>query len=346
MKKNTLATLIELAINEDLDNIKQNAAESVFIFDRLVLKGQSSTLFAPPNAGKTLLIINQLKQAHAAGLTNDLSVFYINADDTQNGVIEKTEILESIGVHVLVPGYNGFESHSLLAILDGLSDDDAAKDVVIIVDTLKKFADTMDKKHMRRFGITVRDFVMRGGTFIGLGHTNKNRDGDNKLVYSGTSDLVEDVDCIYMMDIKYDNTDENGTQTKHIQLINQKLRGNNALELTFAYQKAENLKYVDMINSVRNIDENTHKKAKSLQDEVFKYNDYLDKYPDAVSLIKSVLDGNKMDKTELRDFLLKNTTYGRDKCAEIIDRVSGKLINFEVSGKTGRKKIYYLINNA
>ncbi|HCG8624629.1 TPA: hypothetical protein NJ576_005414, partial [Vibrio parahaemolyticus] len=183
MKKNTLATLIELAINEDLDNIKKNAAESVFIFDRLVLKGQSSTLFAPPNAGKTLLIINQLKQAHAAGLTNDLSVFYINADDTQNGVIEKTEILESIGVHVLVPGYNGFESHSLLAILDGLSDDNAAKDVVIIVDTLKKFADTMDKKHMRRFGITVRDFVMRGGTFIGLGHTNKNRDGDNKLVY-------------------------------------------------------------------------------------------------------------------------------------------------------------------
>ncbi|TOB30391.1 hypothetical protein CGK08_23560, partial [Vibrio parahaemolyticus] len=79
-----------------------------------------------------------------------------------------------------------------------------------------------------------RDFVMKGGTFIGLGHTNKNRDGDNKLVYSGTSDLIEDVDCIYMMDIKYDNTDENGTQTKHIQLINQKLRGNNALELTFA----------------------------------------------------------------------------------------------------------------
>ncbi|MFL9782476.1 hypothetical protein BCV35_011780 [Vibrio cyclitrophicus] len=346
MKKNTLATLIELAINDDLDNIKQNAAESIFIFDRLVLKGQSSTLFAPPNSGKTLLIINQLKQSYTAGLINDLSVFYINADDTQNGVIEKTEILESIGVHVLVPGYNGFESHSLLAILDGLSDDNTAKDVVIIVDTLKKFADTMDKKNMRRFGITVRDFVMKGGTFIGLGHTNKNRDGDNKLVYSGTSDLVEDVDCIYMMDIKYDNTDGNGVQTKHIQLTNQKLRGNNALELTFAYHKAENLKYVDMINSVRNIDTNTHEKARSSQDEESKYNDYLDKYSDAISLIKSVLNGNKMDKTELRDFLLKNTSYGRDKCLEIIDRVSGRLIDFKISGKTGRKKTYYLINNA
>lgn len=346
MKKNTLATLIELAINDDLENIKQNAAESVFIFDRLVLKGQSTTLFAPPNSGKTLLVINQLKQSHAAGLINDLSVFYINADDTQNGVIEKTEILESIGVHVLVPGYNGFESHSLLAILDGLSDDNVAKDVVIIVDTLKKFADTMDKKNMRRFGITVRDFVMKGGTFIGLGHTNKNRDGDNKLVYSGTSDLVEDVDCIYMMDIKYDNTDGNGIQTKHIQLTNQKLRGNNALELTFAYHKAENLKYVDMINSVRNIDTNTHEKARASQDEESKYNDYLDKYSDAISLIKTVLNDNKMDKTELRDFLLKNTNYGRDKCIEIIDRVSGRLIDFKISGKTGRKKTYYLINNA
>lgn len=186
---------------------------------------------------------------------------------------------------------------------------------------------------------------MKGGTFIGLGHTNKNRDGDNKLVYSGTSDLVEDVDCIYMMDIKYDNTDGNGIQTKHIQLTNQKLRGNNALELTFAYHKAENLKYVDMINSVRNIDTNTHEKARTSQDEESKYNDYLDKYSDAISLIKSVLNGNKMDKTELRDFLLKNTNYGRDKCIEIIDRVSSRLIDFEISGKTGRKKTYYLINN-
>ncbi|HHX8550940.1 TPA: hypothetical protein ACVO15_003569 [Vibrio alginolyticus] len=346
MNKNTLAKLIDFAINDDLDNIKKNAAESVFIFDRLVLKGQSSTLFSPPNSGKTLLIINQLKQAYTAGLINDLSVFYINADDTQNGVIEKTEILESIGVRMLVPGYKGFESDYLLAILDGLSYDNSAKDVVIIVDTLKKFADTMDKKNMRKFGITVRDFVMKGGTFIGLGHTNKNRDGDNKLVYSGTSDLVEDVDCIYMMDIKYDNTDENGIQTKHIKLTNQKLRGNNALELTYAYQKAENLKYADMINSVRNIDANTHEKARASQAEESKYNNFLGKYPDAISLIESVLDNTKMDKTELRDFLLKNTSYGRDKCTEIIDQVSGRLIDFEVSGKTGRKKIYYLISNA
>lgn len=187
---------------------------------------------------------------------------------------------------------------------------------------------------------------MKGGTFIGLGHTNKNRDGDNQLVYSGTSDLVEDVDCIYMMDIKYDNTDENGIQTKHIQLTNQKLRGNNALELTFAYQKSENLKYVDMINSVRNIDTHTHEQARASQDEESKYNDYLDKYSDAISLIKSALNGTQMDKTELRYFLFKNTSYGRDKCIEIIDRASGRLIDFEISGKTGRKKTYYLINNA
>ncbi len=165
---NTLSMLNSFSINNDLDKIKQDAAESSFIFDRLVLKGQSNILFAPPNAGKTLLIINQLKQAHTTGLLDGLSVFYVNADDSQSGIIEKTEILAAIGVHTLVPGYNHFKSHSLLGILDGLAADDDAKNVVLIVDTLKKFADTMDKKNMRNFGIKVSEFILKGGTFIGL----------------------------------------------------------------------------------------------------------------------------------------------------------------------------------
>ncbi|MFA0654139.1 MULTISPECIES: AAA family ATPase [unclassified Vibrio] len=338
--------LTAFSINEDLEKIKQEASESSFILDRFVLKGQSNTLFAPPNAGKTLLIINQLKEAYCAGRLNGLSAFYVNADDSQNGVIEKTEILASIGVHTLVPGYNGFKSHSLLRILDGLTAENAANNVVIIVDTLKKFADTMDKKNMRMFGIKVSEFILKGGTFIGLGHTNKNRDLNNSLVYSGTSDLMEDVDCIYMMDIEDEKMDQSGRQTKYIKLTNQKLRGNNALELTYAYEKSESMSYVDMVDSVYNVDSDTYSQEKILRDEESNFSRFMNQYQDAVSLITTQLSTTESDKTELRDHLVKHTDYGRDKCIEIIDKLSGKLIDFKMGGKTGRKKFYYLITSA
>jgi len=344
-KTNTLAMLNAFSINDDLDKIKQDAAESSFIFDRLVLKGQSNILFAPPNAGKTLLIINQLKQAYDAGLLNGLSVFYVNADDSQNGVIEKTEILSSIGTKALVPGYNGFQSHSLLKMLAGLATDGDAEKVVVIVDTLKKFADTMDKKSMRHFGITVSEFILKGGTFIGLGHTNKNRDMNNNLVYSGTSDLIEDVDCIYMMDIEEEKTDNAGLQTKYIKLTNQKLRGNNALELTYVYEKSENMPYIDMVNSVYNVDSETYSKEMVLRAKESNYASYVNKHHDAISLISKALSAAEMDKTKLRDYLIQHTNYGRDKCAEIIDKLSGRLIDFRLDGKTSRKKVYFLITN-
>lgn len=341
---NTLAMLTAFSINKDLENIKKEAVESSFIFERFILNGQSTTLFAPPNAGKTLLIIKQLKEAYCTGRLNGLSVFYVNADDSQNGIIEKTEVLARIGVQTLAPGYNNFKSHTLLSVLDGLTAENDASNVVIIVDTLKKFADTMDKKNMRTFGIKVREFTLKGGTFIGLGHTNKNRDMNNNLVYAGTSDLVEDVDCTYMMDIEDEHMDQSGFQTKYIKLTNQKLRGNNALELTYAYSKSENMSYSDMVDSVYNVDSDTYSKEKILRDEENKYTRFINQYQDAVSLITNLLSSTEADKTKLRDYLLKHTDYGRDKCIEIIDKLSGKLIDFKMGGKTGRKKVYCLIS--
>ena len=267
-------------------------------------------------------MLNQLKQAYATGFLDGLSIFYVNADDSQSGVIEKTEVLSAIGVHTLVPGYKKFKTDSLSHILGGLTADDDAKNVVLIVDTLKKFADTMDKKNMRNFGIKVSEFILKGGTFIGLGHTNKNRDMNNNLIYSGTSDLIEDVDCIYMMDIEDVKTSADGVQTKYIKLTNQKVRGNNALELTFSYRKSENMSYADMVNSVCNIDGETYQKEKVLRTEEEHYSNYLNNYKDAVSLITKVLNTTEMDKTELRDYLIQHTNYGRDKCIEIIDKLS------------------------
>ena len=56
---------------------------------------------------------------------------------------------------------------------------------MIILDTLKKFTDLMNKKASSEFGKLARTFVGAGGTIIALAHTNKNKDEEGKGVTGG-----------------------------------------------------------------------------------------------------------------------------------------------------------------
>jgi hypothetical protein len=75
-----------------------------------------------------------------------------------------------------------------------------ARGKIIILDTLKKFTSLMDKKSCANFGIKIREFISHGGTIIALAHTNKNRSDDGKLIFEGTGDITNDVDCYYTID--------------------------------------------------------------------------------------------------------------------------------------------------
>ncbi|WP_153131422.1 hypothetical protein [Dechloromonas hortensis] len=74
---------------------------------------------------------------------------------------------------------------------------DQAKGVIVILDTIKKFTDLMDKTKASQFTKVIRQFVMKGGTVIGMAHTNKKLGANGKPIYGGTSDIVDDFDCAY-----------------------------------------------------------------------------------------------------------------------------------------------------
>ena len=57
----------------------------------------------------------------------------------------------------------------------------------------------MDKKLSSKFGRMMREFVSKGGTIIMLAHTNKNRYSNGKVIFSGTSDIVDDVDVVLLV---------------------------------------------------------------------------------------------------------------------------------------------------
>ncbi|ELI5409179.1 hypothetical protein RRJ79_000491 [Vibrio parahaemolyticus] len=339
-----LSSLMAFSINKDLQDLESDQNNSKFLFDGIVLQGQSTVIFSPPNSGKTLFLINQLHKAYFNNALNGLEVFYINADDTRTGLIEKTKLLNEINVHMLAPGYNKFEIQKFQSIVRKIISDNESHKVCFILDTIKKFSDTMDKKMMREFGILLSEFVSTGGTLIGLGHTNKNRSTNGELVYSGTTDLIEDCNCIYMLDVLNKHSLDESTEEKTLRLYNTKLRGDNLLELNFKYTKKVGSSYQDLVNSFVFISNEEFQAQEEERKSQESYRDFINNYNDAYELIISFLSKKKSaEKGELRQHLQDNTDYGRDKCSSIISFFEEKLIRYELGGKTKRQKMYSLI---
>ena len=228
-----------------------------YVLDRIAILGQATTIYAKPNTGKTLLVLWMLIESIKAGRISGENVYYINADDDYKGLVYKTSLAEKHGFQMLAPGHNDFESVALQGYMRQMIDDETASGTVIILDTLKKFTDLMEKKKGSAFMNRAREYVSNGGTLIMLAHTNKNRDADGKAVFGGTSDVVDDCDCAFILDeVAKTNT------TKQVLFENIKCRGDVANELAFSYSVEEGKNYQYRLESVELADKNATAKAK------------------------------------------------------------------------------------
>ncbi len=228
-----------------------------YVLDRIAILGQATTIYAKPNTGKTLLVLWMLIESIKAGRISGENVYYINADDDYKGLVYKTSLAEKHGFQMLAPGHNDFESVALQGYMRQMIDDGTASGTVIILDTLKKFTDLMDKRKGSAFMDRAREYISNGGTLIMLAHTNKNRDADGKAVFSGTSDVVDDCDCVFILDeVAKTNT------TKQVLFENIKCRGDVANELAFSYSVEEGKHYQYRLESVEPADKNATAKAK------------------------------------------------------------------------------------
>lgn len=228
-----------------------------YVLDRIAILGQATTIYAKPNTGKTLLVLWMLIESIKAGRISGENVYYINADDDYKGLVYKTSLAEKHGFQMLAPGHNDFESVALQGYMRQMIDDGTASGSVIILDTLKKFTNLMEKKTNSGFMNRAREYVSNGGTLIMLAHTNKNRDADGKAVFGGTSDVVDDCDCAFILDeVAKTNT------TKQVLFENIKCRGDVANELAFSYSVEEGKRYQYRLESVEPADKNATAKAK------------------------------------------------------------------------------------
>lgn len=101
--KKTCLSLDAYALNGGLEKLKKEIETAVFVINNLAIRGEFTVFAAPPNGGKTLLVLAGLIQAVEGGVIDGDKVFYINCDDNQRGAIAKMEIVEPLGIKMVVP---------------------------------------------------------------------------------------------------------------------------------------------------------------------------------------------------------------------------------------------------
>lgn len=286
-----------------------------YVLGRIAILGQWTAIYAKPNSGKTLLTVHLLIEAVRSGNINGADVFYINADDTQKGLIQKLELAEKYGLHMLSPGHSGFDANLLLRYLQKMIEDETAGGKILILDTLKKFTDIMDKRVSSEFGKVMRAFVSHGGTVIVLAHTNKNRDANGKVVFSGTSDIVDDADCAYTLDAT-----EAGGDSKTVLFENFKQRGDVAREVAYTYSTREGQSYDALLASVCELDEEK-KKAHQEQARVAMM---LVRNADAIEAITETIQSGVSLKTELIEAASKASGISKQKISKALDAHTGE----------------------
>ena len=204
-----------------------------------------------PNTGKTLIIIHLVLRAIAEGKIDPDCVIYVNADDTSSGLAVKGRLFQDAGAHMMAPGHKGMKIRHLVEKLVQAVEDGSARGRLVIIDTLKKFTDLMDKKRTSEFGQVCREYVMAGGTIVALGHTRKSPKADGSPQYQGTTDILEDFDGVYVAELM---TDSGRKDRRVVQFNMEKKRADSPNVVAYAYADELGISYDEKLASVEPVD--------------------------------------------------------------------------------------------
>jgi len=334
-------SLRNFALNGLSKQMRQQMLEDKYVLGRIAIFGQWTVLYAPPNAGKTLITMRLLIDAIKSGQIDGKDVFYINADDNFKGLTVKLEIAEQYGFNMIAPSHQEFSIADFNGYLATMITEDSARGIIIILDTLKKFTDIMDKRLSSEFGRYLRGFVSKGGTVIALAHVNKNRTTDGKVIFSGTSDIVDDTDCAYTLDA----TEATATH-KTVVFENIKSRGDVDSEAAYRYLSQVSGKngYQMLIDSVEQVGEAEAAQARELQQMQAK----LAKNSDIIQEITEVIEQGTNNKTDIIKAVHEVSGASKGVIRKVLTDHTGKDFTaghrWRVERGEKNAKLYHLLN--
>jgi predicted transcriptional regulator len=312
------------------DTLSLKIGKETPILGGLALIGQSTFFYAAPNTGKTLLTIALVCEDIKAGRIDPNYLYYIDVDDTARGLVEKLSVAEEFGFHMLSEGHNNFKTSEFLGILSDMIEQDQAHGVVIVLDTTKKFADLMDKKKTSLFMSVIRPFVAKGGTVIGMAHTNKHPSSSGKVMYGGTTDLRDDCDCCHTIEVIGTNNHENTVAFNNI-----KSRGNVLKQAAYHYSTAPAISYNEILLSVEVINDadlaTVSQQAKVRNDA------------EIINCILSMIANGTNTKMALASAVAIDANISKNRALKIIECYTGDDLNlhkWQFSVQEHGKKVY------
>ena len=329
IEKNSKEPIFDLgkfSLSGNSKEMKKNMLEEVHILKDIALLGQITAIYAKPNTGKTLLTIKLLIESIDEKIINPKDVYYINADDAYRGLTNKLQLAEKYGFEMLAPGHKEFKANELAEHMQIMADQDIAKGKIIILDTLKKFTDLMDKKSSSCFMNIARSFSSNGGSLILLAHTNKNRDSDGKVIAGGTSDIIDDADCAFTLD---EMNHSNGEKT--VLFENKKMRGNVNLESAYKYSTVKGSSYEDRLNSVQVLDSGQAEEIKQTHNTELELE--LEADQPIIKAIINALQVSNLNKTELVNRIKSNRDVSINRIKDILNKYINKKWYVKHEGK-------------
>jgi hypothetical protein len=227
-----------------------NATQATPLPGKFIFLGHMTTIYAAPGTGKTLIMMYILLEAIRRGIIDPNGLYYLNADDNSLGLATKTALLEEVGAHMMAPGERGFQTGDLAKLLLQAAEGGFARGMCLVLDTLKKFTDLMDKKRSADFAQICRLFVSAGGTIISIAHTTKNSNADGSPRYQGTTDMLEDGDATYVAQLFKPMS---GAANKVVKFAKLKNRADCPDAVAYTYAVEPGLSYEGMVASVQPI---------------------------------------------------------------------------------------------
>lgn len=247
---NTGSPLTAFSLQGRLPELEKQMVEQKLILGSIALLGQATVVYARPNTGKTLIVIHLIIESIKQGLIDPAQLYYLNMDDNSNGLVEKLRLAEEYGFHLIADGHQGFEAIEFRRALESMIASSTARGVILVMDTLKKFVDLMDKGKSSGIAKVIRQFSLKGGTVIALAHANKNPAADGRSMYAGTSDIVDDFDCAFMLNTVSQQVD---MHQKVVEFSNIKRRGNVSQTAAYSYTLYSDIPYEELLLSVKEV---------------------------------------------------------------------------------------------
>lgn len=280
------------------DEQVQAMKETRLIWRDIIAMSHLSVWSAPGNGGKTSLA----KFAAGELAADRFTVLFFQEDASAGDLPGLHQHAKEHGYRLLNSTLAGSAPEDQIKVLRALVSNSAdLSEWVMFFDTLKKYTDLMSKGGARSFFQMMRSMTQRGATVVLLGHTNKHKGVDGKLIFEGVGDVRNDVDEMLYIEA----TDKDAAGVVTLTIKPDKVRCA-VKEASFTLDtRTMEVTPCDSVVDVASILETQRRAADD---------------PPVIEAVRSALTNGGMSHTELIDAVMRTAGTPRARVRDVVDR--------------------------